>query len=343
MDPVSLLQQFVSAYGPPGEEDEVRACLLDVLEAAAVAAEIDAKGNVIVRVGDGDPNVVVTAHLDEIALMVRAILPDGRLAVAPLGGIHPWKIGEGPVDVLADAEILPGVLSFGSIHTDDRTASTVQAREKALTWDMTTVFTGLSVQDLQECGVRPGTRVVVAKRSRKLTHLGSHVSGYFLDDRADLVSWLLALTLVANSGINAIFAATASEEVGGEGALWLLEWLRPSVCISLELGPNVPDAPVEISEVPTVWVKDSYSAMASTDLRLLASVGREVGMDLQYQAFSRGGSDATVAASHGVCARPITLGLPMDNSHGYEIMHRDAMDSLARLTVALLRRLDAYP
>jgi putative aminopeptidase FrvX len=62
-------------------------------------------------------------------------------------------------------------------------------------------------------------------------------------------------------------------------------------------------------------------------------------MRLQFQALSRGGSDASCAASHGLCGRPITLGLPMQNSHGYEIMHPGAMSELARLLVALIDRL----
>ena len=35
--------------------------------------------------------LVVTAHLDEIALMVTGIGHDGKIGVGPLGGVHPWK------------------------------------------------------------------------------------------------------------------------------------------------------------------------------------------------------------------------------------------------------------
>jgi putative aminopeptidase FrvX len=133
--------------------------------------------------------------------------------------------------------------------------------------------------------------------------------------------------------------ASTSEEVGGEGALFYLNGCRPDVCIALELGPNVEDAPVELSPNPTVWVTDSYSTMAADDIELVDQVGRDLGMALQFQALSRGGSDASCAASHGLCGRPFTLGLPMANSHGYEIMHPEAMVQLARLTEALIRRI----
>ena len=56
-------------------------------------------------------------------------------------------------------------------------------------------------------------------------------------------------------------------------------------------------------------------------------------------ARARGGSDASCAAAQGLVARPITLAFGAENSHGHEIMHRDAVDNLARLTQAVLSRL----
>lgn len=339
MEPLALLQSFVSAYGPPGHEDEIRSVLAECVQALDLTSDVDAKGNLLVQVGEGFPEIVVTAHLDEIALMVRQIHPDGRLSVAPLGGLHPWKLGEGAVDILTNSGPIPGVLGFGGIHTEDPSAAAVQARSGSVKWSMASIFTGLTAEEARRAGIRPGCRVVVSRGRRKLQRLGSHVAGHFLDDRADLVSWLLALEEVRDRNVSVIFAATTEEEIGGLGALYLLEGIRPRVCVALELGANVPDAPVEINEVPTVWTSDGYAPTRQSDLELVDSVGRSLGLELQFQALSRGGSDASCAASHGLCARPITLGLPLENSHGYEVIHADSMATLGRLTAALLNRL----
>ncbi|CAN5509809.1 M20/M25/M40 family metallo-hydrolase [soil metagenome] len=338
MDSVALLRELIAIPGPAGQESLVRDALASHVEAMGYAHETDAKGNFLVQIGEGAIDLVVTAHMDEIAMIVRRIEPDGRIVVASLGGLFPWKIGEGPVEILA-SEPISGILSFGSIHTEDPSSTVRKLDTSALKWDMARVFTGLTVEQLEDCGVRPGTRVVVARSRRKLTNVNDLVAGYFLDDRADLVSWLLALEELQEHDVNALFVATAAEEVGGEGALFLLHELRPSICIALELGPNVPDAPVKITDQPTVWANDGYSAMSAADGDLVARIGRDLGMNLQFQALSRGGSDASCAAGHGLCARPITLGLAMENSHGYEIMHPRAMDNLARLTVALVKEL----
>jgi putative aminopeptidase FrvX len=336
---MDLLRRLVSIPGPPGQEDDVRRAVAARLDDLGVSHETDPKGNLLARLGpaDGEAHIVVTAHLDEIALIVRSIRPDGRLAVSPLGGVHPWKWGEGPVEILPlGQEPIPGVLSFGSMHTEDPSAVGVQAREAPLRWEQTTVFTGMSAKELEAASVHPGVRVVIARSRREVVSMGQFVGSYFLDDRADVVAWLMVIETLRRSDLDVpiLFAATTSEEVGGEGVRWLLHGLRPTVCVALELGPLVPDSDVVLSEIPTVWVKDGYAATHPTDLSLI----RDLGVPVQWQALSRGGSDATCAAAIGLCARPVTLGLPMENTHGFEIMHVDAIDRLADLTTRYLQR-----
>jgi putative aminopeptidase FrvX len=171
--------------------------------------------------------------------------------------------------------------------------------------------------------------------------VGSYLASYFIDDRADLVALLLALEAMNDSLLpdDLIFAGTVYEETGGEGARYLLHEHRPDVCIALEIGPSVPESPFVPDSQPTIWVQDGYSTSTAADNELLASVAAEIGQEPHWQALSRGGSDATCTAALGLCARPITLGLPVENSHGLELMHRDAPAELARLLVALLARL----
>ena len=338
---LDLLQELVSIPGPPGQEGLVAEALAHHVSTLGLTPTVDAKGNLLVKIGDGDPNIVVTAHMDEIAMIVRSVEPDGTLTVGALGGLHPWKVGEGPVLILADEEECNGVLSFGSVHTEDEASVVRLADESGLDWAMVSVATGQDADRLVEVGVRPGTRVVIHPSRRGLTRLGEHVAGFFLDDRSDLVAWILALEALKGTAANALFAATVSEEVGGHGALYLLHRIQPDVCIALELGPTADDAPVELTDQPTVWSNDSYAAMSPRDAKLVDEAGQELGFDLQFQTLSRGGSDASCAASHGLCARAITLGIPMANSHGYEIVHPRAMSNLARLTARLVTVLSA--
>lgn len=334
MDKDSLLGRLTSAYGPPGQEDEVRSLVQAEAQALGYKGTVDAKGNFVIPAAT-DSHVLVTAHLDENALIVTGI-HDGILSVAPLGGIHPWKLGEGPVAILGESGPIDGILGFGSIHSDAADSITRRVESSGLHWVHAAVFTGRASGELAELGVNVGTRVVIHRSRRGLLPVGRCIGGYFLDDRADLASWLITLAELKTGPLPATFAATAAEEVGGEGAQFLMNIHPPEVCIALELGPIVPDSTAKLSPNPTVWVKDGYSSMAARDIRLVKAVAKSIGVEIQLQALSRGGSDATCAASRGFCARPITLGLPMENSHGFEIIHKDAIENLARLTVGLV-------
>jgi putative aminopeptidase FrvX len=339
---------LVAAPGPPGDEGAVRAVVGRVLADAGIACHIDAKGNVLAcPVGElpSKPQVVVTAHLDEIALMVQRVHEDGTLSVVPLGGAHPWKWGEAPVDILLPGTApLPAILGFGSVHTTHPNSAVQRARDgKVPVWDDARVDTGFA-RDRLPAAVRPGARVVLGRERRFVRRYGAagdRIAAPFLDDRADLVAWLSALLQLKSAGLGAgiLFAATSSEELGGHGALWILGGLRPVTCVALEIAPLAPDNDLSLNRVPTCWAADGYAPSDPADLQRVADAAAACGTGVAFHVLTRGGSDASCAAAVGHCARPITLAIPVANSHGLETMHRDSMDSLAKLTVELLPRL----
>jgi putative aminopeptidase FrvX len=338
---LEILNRLTAAYGPPGDERSVRGVMSAVCSEFGIATCVDAAGNLLI--GAETPpettRVLVTAHLDEIALMVTRVEEDGLLQVAPLGGVHPYKWGERMVVLLGKTHV-NGVLGFGGIHTEAEGSNAQLGRTGRMTWDRARIFTGLSAGRLQELGVHVGTRAALHTSCRGVQPLGEYWSSPFLDDRADLLAMLLAADcLKSYPPCEVLFAATVSEEVGGEGAKWLCRSCRPHLCIALEIGPDVEDAPVSLEPTPSVWTHDGYSSPRAEDLELVSDVCASLGYAPQWQALSRGGSDASMAASLGLVPRHLTLGLPVRNSHGQEVMHRQAPQALAELLCALLRAL----
>ena len=344
-DALELVRELTQLPGPPGQEKLVRDAVAAHADRLGCVHDTDARGNLLLSVpGAGRlpdaPDIVVMAHLDEIALLVVRVESDGRLVVTNLGGVFPWKWGEGPVQILASAGPLDGILSFGSIHTTDPSSTAAAARERALNWTDARIFTGLSVEALAQAGVRAGTRAVLHPSRRTWTEIADFVASPFLDDRADLAAMLIALETAQDlDPERVLFAATAAEEVGGQGALRLLRQRPAAVGIALEIGPRVPESPFLLDDQPTVWVNDSYAAMQAADVDLVARAAQGIGLTPHFQALSRGGSDASCAASHGLVARPITLAFAAENSHGCEIMHRNAVPNLSALLLAVLGEL----
>src|SRR5690242_1848741 len=124
-DLIAILTELCEAHSPPGCEREVDAVVKRHLEPYAARVWQDAAGNVIAHFpgGGSEHPLQLTAHKDELGMIVKRVEEDGRLRVQNLGGMHLFKYGEGLVDVLADgAGVVPGVLSFGSMHVSEESA-----------------------------------------------------------------------------------------------------------------------------------------------------------------------------------------------------------------------------
>src|ERR1700756_1944647 len=85
-----VLQHLTEAYGVSNHEERVREMVRSLLPSWA-AAESDAAGNLIVRVGIAPPGskaprLLIIAHMDEIGFEVKSIGSDGRLEVVWKGG-----------------------------------------------------------------------------------------------------------------------------------------------------------------------------------------------------------------------------------------------------------------
>src|SRR5262245_5921833 len=109
----------------------------------------------------------------------------------------------------------------------------------------------------------------MAASRRIVAASASCIASHFLAAGADLGVWLMALESLRESGREGLppltFAATTSEEVGAEGANYLLR-LRPAdICVALEIGPKTPEADFPIDAQPTIWVRDGYAAMEAQD------------------------------------------------------------------------------
>ena len=180
---LDLLSELIACHAPPGDEREIEVVINREFAATDVKMWQDGASNIYAHVPGDGPKVMIAAHKDELGMIVTDILPDGRLKVRNMGGSFPWKYGEGPVDVLADdGSIVRALLSVGSLHT--RTGPVAELRDRrALTWDLVTLYTGLSPEDLLARGVHVGCRAVVARERKRIEYLGPMIASYALDDR----------------------------------------------------------------------------------------------------------------------------------------------------------------
>ncbi|WNG94224.1 M42 family metallopeptidase [Mycobacterium sp. ITM-2016-00318] len=341
-----LLQELLSACGPVGQEDDVRDICHRELETSADDVWIDKAGNLIGLIrGDGAEDAIrVMVHMDELAMVVKRVAGDGSLHLSPLGTMYPGNFGLGPVAVLGDRETLTGVLSLGSEHTTSESQRIFETKpdggDKAMDWTHVYVFTGRTPDELTEAGVQAGTRVCVDRSKRSLVDIGDYLGCYFMDDRALVVALLdVARELRERSARppNDVYVVfTTSEEVGGLGGSYASRSLPGHITLGLEVGPTEAEYDTKISGGPIVAYSDAECVYDKSIADRLMKIADRLQVAPQAAVLGAFESDASHAKASGLAAQAGLLCLPTLNTHGYEIIRRDAISEITAVVVEFL-------
>lgn len=346
IEEIDLLQALIDARGPCGDEEEVRILCHKELKAYVDETWIDEGGNLIGKVTGSKKNlspIRVMVHMDELSLIVKRINDDGTLHVNPLGGIFPFIIGQGPVEIMGDHKHLSGILSFGSLHTTKETKSIHKILPKenrglgeALGWDDVFIVTRKSPKELKAAGVHAGTRIVIEKSRRKLHHFQDCIAGYFLDNRASIYVALMAFKKLRKPQRDVYFVATCAEEVGAHGASYASRILPGDTTIAVDVGPVAKEYQTVLSPSPIVVYQDAIGLYDKKICDHLMQLGEKLKLSPQPAIFGSYGSDASLAYSRGQAAKAALLCFPVENTHGYEITHQESLGNCANLLAAYL-------
>lgn len=340
----ALLQELLSAYGPCGQEDEVREICRRALQDLVDELSTDAAGNLVALIKGAKPGAASTrilAHLDELSMLVKRIEPDGTLRLTPLGTMYPANFGLGPVAILGDDETLCGVLALGSEHTTQETPHVWQTKpdqgDKALDWPDVYVFTGLEPKQLGKAGIGPGTRVCVDRSKRELIEIGDYLGCYFMDDRAAVLALLRLARRVHDTGRrpagDLYLVFTTNEEVGGVGAAHACRTLPGDLTLAVEVGPTEAEYGTTVTGGPIVAYSDAQCVYDKGVADRLCEVARNLGYSPQAAVLGAFESDASHTKASGLSPRAGLLCLPTLSTHGYEVISRTAIAEVTDVLV----------
>jgi putative aminopeptidase FrvX len=337
-----LLGQFLPAHSPGGEEGELDRLLLPYFEQTCREVRQDAADNLVGLLrGTGErPPILIAAHKDEVGAIVKRVEPDGTLRLEELGGVPPWKYGEGMVDILADDAVIQGVMGVGCMHTSNETPAVESARVKALDWGMVRVITRRTRTELESLGVGPGTRVVVARQRKQPVRFQDCVCGHALDDKAALAVMVEVMQALAQSPPppqDIYFVATSLEEQLGGGATFAASRIPAETMLALEIGPVEDEYGLELDHRPIVWYKDRIATYSKGFCDELSRLGRSLGFGVQRAVYSRAGTDASGSRQMGHVGRTSVLAFPATNSHGWEVAPVEGILNMYRLLLAYLQ------
>ncbi|HEY9726279.1 MAG TPA: M42 family peptidase [Chroococcales cyanobacterium] len=330
------IEELVLHHSPSGAEGEIDRLLMSKLAALGVEAWLDRAGNAIAKIPgrNSERAIAITAHKDEIGAIVKSFSTDGCVEVRKLGGSFPWVYGEGVVDLLGDNQTISGILSFGSRHVSHESPQKALQEDTPLRWENAWVETKCTIAELEEAGVRPGTRMVIGKHRKRPVRLKDYIASYTLDNKAS-VAILLALAQQLKTPVfDTYLVASAKEEVGAIGALYFTQNQRLDALIALEICPLSSEYPIADGEAPVLLSQDGYGIYDEGLNGEIRQVATAIEVPLQLATLSSFGSDASIAMKFGHVARAACLSFPTQNTHGYEIAHLGAIANCIRLLEA---------
>jgi putative aminopeptidase FrvX len=337
-----LLTELLQVPAPSGREERMAAEVFRRIEGLGREARQDAQGNVWTEIEGRDSSlgaVALASHMDEISMVITGVEPDGRLRVQRSGGLHPWKLGEGPVEIVADGDVTVAAhLGFGSGHTNDPQDPITQfaSGSKGITWSDCRLFTGLSAAELRAAGVRAGSCAVPAAAMRGPHLFGPPddplVSAWILDNRGGTLTLLRLLERIEESGLvpqrNLNLCFMVQEEHGLIGARGWAQRNPVEIFIAVDSSPMPKDVELSLDGRPATWSKDSVVHFDQFLIRDLARAATLAGTELQYAVYSAAASDASGVLESGGAPRAATIGYPRDNSHGYEVSRLQVFEHL---------------
>jgi len=328
-----LLRTLCALPAPPGREDEFRRFLIEHLSPYADDVNTDAMGNVFFRrngTGQNPRTIMLAAHMDEIAFIVRHITKEGFLYVQPLGGFDPRVLHAQRVWIHGRERIL-GVFGTKPTHF-----TTPEERTKVPPLEDMFIDTGRGAEEVTSL-IRIGDPITL---ERELTEMGSCYTGKTLDDRIGIYVMIEAFKRFTSSRDTIVAVATVQEEVGVRGASVAAFGLEPDVGIALDItiAADIPGIEernwcVRLGEGVAIKIMDSYSISDPQLVEFLRTLASEHSIRYQMEILPRGGTDAAgmQRARSGI---PVcTISIPCRYAHSVvETVHRNDVERSIELT-----------
>ena len=333
---LDAFEKLVNIDSTTGKCDDIEKAVCKMLDELGVKYAVTHKGGVIADLGgEGNP-LVVTAHLDDIGLMVRHINDDGTLKVCAIGGLYPfYSVTENVRVYTRDGKVLTGTVcrTPNSIHvTEDELRKTLADFEKnvciVLDEDVH------SAEDARKLGVETGDIIALYPRFEKEN---GYIKSRFIDDKAAVaILFAFIKQLKENKAKLArkVYFYFAEYEEIGHGTTVLPDGVKD--ILAVDIAPTGPEQTSDEKKV-SIFAKDSrfpYHYEMTNELRAIAI---ERGIDYVMDVFTpHYGTDCDPAILAGYDIRHAAIGFGTANSHGYERTHIDGLRQTYNLLVAYL-------
>ncbi|MCK3952182.1 M42 family metallopeptidase [Streptococcus suis] len=339
MKTLDYIVTLTNTPSPTGFTTDIMNYIKAEVESFGYAASKTAKGGVLVTVsGENDQeHRMVTAHLDTLGAMVRAVKPDGRLKMDLVGGFgYPSIEGENClIHCAKNGKTFTGTILMHqtSVHVY-RDASTAERNQINMEIRLDEKVT--NADETRALGIEVGDFISFDPRT-VVTETG-FIKSRHLDDKVSAAILLHLLKVYKEEGATMPYTThfyfSNNEEIGyGANSsipAQVVEYL------AVDMGAMGDDQQTDEYTV-SICVKDGSGPYHYELRQHLVALAERDGIPYKLDIYPYYGSDASAAMRAGADVKHVLLGAGIESSHSYERTHLDSVVATERMVDAYLK------
>ena len=337
MNNTVLLEKLCTAVGISGEEDAVRAILLEELKGLADSVEVTPLGNIIAFKKGKKPaakKLMLTAQMDEVGLAVSNITENGLIKFLAVGDV--------PAETLSAREVLingkvPGVVCAKPIHLQRG-----EERDKVVPIRELSIDIGAASKEEAEKVISVGDNISFMP---SFANARGTVQAKSLDARVGC--YILLELMRGEPEYDAYYVFTVQKEIGHRGAGTAAYLVEPDATIVLEgtaaadvAGVGAPNSACALGKGAVVAFADRGTLYDRAYFKRAMALGKENEISCQPKTVCIPGGDAgSVQVSRGG-VHSIAIGVPCRYVHGPVVLAQEAdIESTLKLTEKLAKEI----
>ena len=332
-----LLKQLCLLDGISGDEGRVRDFIISQIKDCAEIT-VDPLGSIIAFCkGEQTPKnkVLVSAHMDEVGMIVTYINSDGTLKCDCVGGVDP-KVVYGKRARVGKNKIL-GVIAGTAIHNVPKSE-----RNKVVPFDRLVIDIGCDSREDAQKLVRQGDSVSFV--SDFVTFGDGFVKCKAIDDRAGCA--IMIQLIKDRPKFDTYFTFVVQEEIGLRGATAASYTVNPDFAFVLEAttASDIPESEnekrvCELGGGAVVSYMDRHTIYDKQMYDLAFETAKENGIAVQTKSVIAGGNDAGAIHLSRGGVRTTAVSLPCRYLHSPScVINKADMQSAYELVKLLLNR-----
>jgi endoglucanase len=344
-----FLKNILASYSPSGYEKNATSEFEDYMNSFGAKHEFSDKvGNVCYSVGDGKINIMLSAHVDEIALQVQNIDDKGFIHFVKDGGVDPKVLLGSTVMIMSSVteNMVPGIIGKKPIHVEYGADG-----EKDKTTKIKDMKIDIGVESKEEATalVNIGDPIIIQDIPMELG--SNRFVGRGLDDKTGIfvvgeVMKQLAMLGTRLNNVKVYGVACTQEETTASGAVISAANINPQYSIDFDVTFATDDDYVSPNEWGDIKLgKGGAIAYGVNNNLELTKIIKNTCIDLKipYQEFvapSSGTNTVYIKQASSDCATQL-LSIPNRNMHTQVEMcdYRD-LQSLIDMTVGSIIRIN---